>query len=230
MLFRSQAWPQSLNLAIDALEWSLLVMGVGALFKYLPNVHVRWAHALAGGIWVTVAIEVARRILTWYLSAMPAFSKVYGALATFPILLVWIYTAWMIVLSGAVIVSLLPGVLLRRVRVADGPGWMLTQALEVLGLLEQTRSANRIGLTLADMASQLKFDPAELEPTLRQLKDLGWVAGLDGDERLMLLVQPDQTPLADLLQLMLLAPTEATRSVWQPWQDMTLADALQTKN
>ena len=216
-----QAWPQSLNLAIDLLEWSLLAMGVGALFKYLPNVHVRWAHALAGGIWVTVAIEVARRILTWYLSAMPAFSKVYGALATFPILLVWIYTAWMIVLSGAVIVSLLPGVLLRRVRVADGPGWMLTQALEVLGLLEQTRSANRIGLTLADMASQLKFDPAELEPTVRQLKDLGWVAGLDGDERLMLLVQPDQTPLADLLQQVLLAPTEATRSVWQPWQDMT---------
>ena len=46
----------------------------------------------------------------------------------------------------------------------------------------------------------------------------------------MLLVQPDQTPLADLLQQVLLAPTEATRSVWQPWQDMTLADALQTKN
>ena len=225
-----QAWPQSLNLAIDVLEWSLLVMGVGALFKYLPNVHVRWAHALTGGLWVTVAIEVARRVLTWYLSAMPAFSKVYGALATLPILLVWIYTAWVIVLSGAVIVSLLPGVLLRRVRVADGLGWPLTQALEVLGLLARTRADNRVGLSLSELAQQLKFDPAELEPTVRQLKDLGWIAGLDGDERLMLLVQPDQTPLADLLQQVLLAPTEATRSVWQPWQDMTLADALQTKN
>ena len=225
----AQAWPQSLNLAIDALEWSLLVVGVGALFKYLPNVHVRWAHALAGGVWVTAAIEVARRILTWYLSAMPAFSKVYGALATFPILLIWIYTAWMIVLSGAVIVSLLPGVLLRRVRVADGPGWALTQAIEVLGLLELTRSDNRVGLSLADMARQLKFDPAELEPTVRQLMDLGWVAGLDGDDRLVLVVQPDQTPLNGLLQHMLLAPTEATRSLWQPWQAMTLADALKSK-
>lgn len=46
----AQAWPQSLHLAIDALEWSLLVIGVGALFKYLPNVHVRWTHALAGGL------------------------------------------------------------------------------------------------------------------------------------------------------------------------------------
>jgi membrane protein len=221
-----QAWPQSLNLAIDVLEWSLLVMGVGALFKYLPNVHVRWAHALTGGLWVTVAIEVARRVLTWYLSAMPAFSKVYGALATLPILLVWIYTAWVIVLSGAVIVSLLPGVLLRRVRVADGLGWPLTQALEVLGLLARTRADNRVGLSLSELAQQLKFDPAELEPAVRQMIDLGWVAGIEGEERLILLVQPEQTPVAPLLQSMLLSPTEATQALWRPWQHMTLADAL----
>jgi membrane protein len=222
----AQAWPQSLNLAIDVLEWSLLVMGVGALFKYLPNVHVRWAHALTGGLWVTVAIEVARRVLTWYLSAMPAFSKVYGALATLPILLVWIYTAWVIVLSGAVIVSLLPGVLLRRVRVADGLGWPLTQALEVLGLLARTRADNRVGLSLSELAQQLKFDPAELEPAVRQMIDLGWVAGIEGEERLILLVQPEQTPVAPLLQSMLLSPTEATQALWRPWQHMTLADAL----
>lgn len=222
----AQAWPQSLHLAIDALEWSLLVFGVAALFKYLPNVHVRWSHALAGGVWVTVMIEVARRVLTWYLSEMPAFSKVYGALATFPILLVWIYTAWMIVLSGAVIVSLLPGVLLRRVRAPEGPGWTLSQALEVLRLLAQVRADNRVGLALTDLALQLRFDPAELEATVRQLMDLGWVSGLDGDDRLVLVVQPEQTPVADLLRQMLLAPTEATRTLWQPWQTMTLADAM----
>ena len=61
-----------------------------------------------------------------------------------------------------------------------------------------------------------------------RLQDL--VAGLDGDDRLALVVQPDQTPLTDLLQNMLLAPTEATRSLWQPWQAMTLADALKSKN
>jgi hypothetical protein len=46
----------------------------------------------------------------------------------------------------------------------------------------------------------------------------------------MLVVQPDQTPLADLLQQVLLAPTEATRALWQPWHAMTLADALKTEN
>lgn len=225
----AQAWPQSLRMALDTLEWLLLVLGVSALFKYMPNVHVRWSHALAGGLWVTVAIEVARRVLTWYLSAMPTFSKVYGALATFPILLIWIYTAWMIVLSGAVLVSLLPGVLLRRVRVADGPGWTLTQAVEALRLLNQARNENRVGMTLSELAETLRFDPAELVATMRMLMNLGWVAGLDGDDRLVLVVQPDQTAVAPLLHQTLLAPTESTLLVWQSWADHTLADLMQSQ-
>jgi membrane protein len=225
----AQAWPQSLRMALDTLEWLLLVLGVSALFKYMPNVHVRWSHALAGGLWVTVAIEVARRVLTWYLSAMPTFSKVYGALATFPILLIWIYTAWMIVLSGAVLVSLLPGVLLRRVRVADGPGWTLTQAVEALRLLNQARNENRVGMTLSELAGTLRFDPAELVATMRMLMNLGWVAGLDGDDRLVLVVQPDQTAAAPLLHQTLLAPTESTLMVWQSWADHTLADLMQSQ-
>ena len=67
---------------------------------------------------------------------------------------------------------------------------------------------------------------AELEPAVRQMIDLGWIAGIEGEERLILLVQPEQTPLAPLLQALLLSPTEATQALWRPWQHMTLADAL----
>jgi membrane protein len=222
----AQAWPQGLNLAFALLEGSLLVLGVGALFKYLPNVHVRWAHAMAGGVWVSLALEAARRILTWYLSAMPAYSKVYGALATFPILLIWIYIAWMIVLSGAVVVSLLPGVLLRRVRVAQGPGWELTMALEVLHLLERTKIDNRIGCSLPELAEWLRFNPTELETVLRCLVDLGWVARLEDQDRWVLLIQTHSTPLAPLLQAFMLTPTQSTRAIWQPLEHMSLADAL----
>lgn len=173
-----------------------------------------------------MVIEIARRVLTWYLSAMPAISKIYDALATLPILLIWIYTAWVIVLSGAVLVSLLPGVLLRRVRVADGPGWVLAQSIETLRLLEQARADNHVGLTLAELARQLRFDPAELEGTMRQLMDLGWVAQLDGDDRLVLVVQPEQTPVAVLLRQLLLSLYQATQLIWQGWDKMTLADLL----
>jgi membrane protein len=182
---------------------------------------------MAGGIWVTVVLEGARRILTWYLSAMPAYSKVYGALATFPILLIWIYTAWMIVLSGAVVVSLLPGVLLGRVRTAQGPGWQLSMSLEVLDLLDRTKADNRIGLSLSELSELLRLNPTELETALRRLIDLGWVAWLEDQDRWVLLVQAQITPLAPLLQALVLTPTQATRAIWQPWETLTLADALQ---
>ena len=123
-------------------------------------------------------------------------------------------------------VSLLPGVLLRRVRVADGPGWTLTQSIETLQLLQQTRLENRTGLSPSELALRLRFDPAELEVAVRLLMDLGWVARLDGEDRLVLLIETEQTPAAPLLVQTLLAPSEATQALWQTWQGITLADLL----
>ena len=57
------------------------------------------------------AIEIAKRVLAYYLSLVPTYSVLYGAFATVPILLVWIYVAWVIVLLGAVIAAYLPSLL-----------------------------------------------------------------------------------------------------------------------
>ena len=42
--------------------------------------------------------ELAKRALAWYLVTVPTYSLVYGAFATVPILLLWIYLVWVIVL------------------------------------------------------------------------------------------------------------------------------------
>ena len=44
----------------------------------------------------------------WYLGTVPTYSLVYGAFATVPIFLVWIYIGWVIVLLGAVIAAYCP--------------------------------------------------------------------------------------------------------------------------
>ena len=54
---------------------------------------------------------------------MPTYSVVYGTFATVPILLVWIYLAWVIVLLGAVITAYLPSLLSGVVRRDQGAGW-----------------------------------------------------------------------------------------------------------
>ena len=44
-----------------------------------------------GALFVAVAFELAKKGLAWYVAAMPTYSSVYGAFATAPILLLWVY-------------------------------------------------------------------------------------------------------------------------------------------
>ena len=93
----------NLRWLLSGIEFLLLAWAISALYKYVPYTQVRWSHAWVGGLWVATATEVARNVLTYYFGKMPTFSVVYGAFATVPILLVWIYLAWTIVLIGAVL-------------------------------------------------------------------------------------------------------------------------------
>jgi membrane protein len=60
---------------------------------------------------------------------------IYGAFATLPILLLWIYAAWGIILVGAVFVSALPSVLSGRWRPAQGVGASFDLALRAFKVL-----------------------------------------------------------------------------------------------
>ncbi|HWT20913.1 MAG TPA: YihY family inner membrane protein, partial [Variovorax sp.] len=120
-----------LKLFFDTFEFVLLAAGMASLYHYVPNTNVRWSHAWAGGIFVAAAIEIAKRVLGYYLSLVPTYSVLYGAFATVPILLVWIYVAWVIVLLGAVIAAYLPSLLTGVARRGGRAGWPLQLAMEV---------------------------------------------------------------------------------------------------
>ncbi len=104
-------WSQSLvgassvRMFYNGLEFALVWAGLTALYKYVPNARVMARHAIAGGLFATLALEVAKKLLAIYLLKMPAYSMIYGAFATVPLLLIWIYIAWLLVLIGAEIAA-----------------------------------------------------------------------------------------------------------------------------
>lgn len=104
-------WSQSLvgvnsvRMFYNVLEFVLVWAGLTALYRYVPNARVMLRHALLGGLLATGALEVAKKLLTIYLLKMPAYSMIYGAFATVPVLLIWIYVAWLLVLIGAEIAA-----------------------------------------------------------------------------------------------------------------------------
>ncbi len=166
------------KLLFDTFEFVLLAGGMTALYRYVPNTHVKWSHAWAGGLFVATSIELAKRVLGYYMSLVPTYSVLYGAFATVPILLVWIYVAWVIVLLGAVIAAYLPSLLAGVARRGGAAGWPLQLAVEVLQDLHAARSTPASGLGAAELVGRMRVDALQLAPVLETLVALDWIAPL----------------------------------------------------
>ncbi|AGX87050.1 YihY family inner membrane protein [Candidatus Symbiobacter mobilis] len=194
------------GLALDAVQFVLLAAGMAAMYRYVPNTRVHWRHAWAGGWFVAAAFEIGKRLLVWYLAKVPTYSVLYGTFATVPILLVWIYIAWVIVLLGAVLAAYLPSLQANLSARPQEQGWQFALALDVLCALDATHHTPRRGLPLDELGIALGVEPVQLEGVVDALVTLDWVARLQEEpERLVLLIDPDTTPLEPLVCALLLA-------------------------
>jgi len=198
--------PGGISLTLNTIEFVLLALGMAGLFHYVPNTHVRWRHALAGGVFVSIGFEVAKRGLAWYVSSVPTYSSIYGAFATVPIFLVWIYLGWVIVLLGAVIAAYAPSLSMHVTRRADVPGYRFELALQLLRELERARAGDARGRSADALAQALRVDPLQLEPVLDGLIALDWVGLLEegGLARYVLLCEPASTRAEPMLSQLLL--------------------------
>ncbi|MCK7497391.1 MAG: YihY family inner membrane protein [Comamonadaceae bacterium] len=95
------------NIVNALLPLAVELVGVLLLYVVVPNVTVRWRHALAGALFATVLIEIARRLFAAAMKTFTSYQVIYGAIAALPVFLVWIYISWVIVLLGAIVAATL---------------------------------------------------------------------------------------------------------------------------
>lgn len=218
------------ELLLHGVEFLLFALGVAALFRFVPNTQVRWRHAMAGGVFVALGLQGAKKVLAWYVAQTPLYSSVYGAFAAVPIFLLWLYMMWVIVLLGAVIAAYAPSLSMRVVRHPNTAGSRFTLALTVLQALRQARDGDSRGLSLERLAQGINIDSLMLEPVVDALIELDWVARLEegGSQRLVLLVDASSVRLAPLVHLLLLHPSSPNDGFRERAgvDTMTLADAL----
>jgi membrane protein len=208
--------PGDVKVLFSAIEFILLAAGTAGLFHYVPNTHVQWRHAIAGGVFVAIGMDAAKRGMAWYLTQVPSYAMVYGAFATVPIFLIWIYLGWVIVLLGAVTAAYAPSLQMRVVRWPEGPGSRFHLAVALLRELERAQASPKRGLSAAQLAVALRTDPLQIEPILEELLAMDWLGRLDEPDqpRFVLLCDAATTSAEELIARLLLEPAPELHGIW----------------
>ncbi|MHB0775470.1 YihY family inner membrane protein [Halomonas sp. WWR20] len=180
----------------------LLLSFMAFLFIYMavPNCRVRLRHAVIGAATAALALELARSGFSFYVSSFPTYQVIYGAFATVPLFLVWVFLLWAIVLLGAELTAWL-----GERQQADWQQWPdFWQALGVVVLL---RDAHVDGRPLRDktLVSRLGnhnhriMEPLAAIGIATQTGDGSWVLSRDLDTMtLWELIQAIPWPIPEL--------------------------------
>lgn len=153
-----------------ALIWLALTL----LYLTMPNRRVLIRDAVLGGLLAALAFEAMKRGFTFYITRFPTYKLVYGAFASAPIFLLWVYLSWLVVLSGAVVVAVLPEWREGTWQGEPPPGAQFFDALHILRLLWQAhRDGNLLTLRLLHTGVKLRAD--QIETMLDAMSAARWV-------------------------------------------------------
>ena len=102
MNFQSSEQVMGIGLS-EVLSFSLIVLGLFLMYKLLPHRQVKSRPALISAVTVAILFLILRFGFGLYVSFFASTSmvgKIYGTLAILPVLCLWVYLIWILVLVG----------------------------------------------------------------------------------------------------------------------------------
>jgi len=154
-------------------------VALSLLYGVMPARRVELRHALLGGVVAGIGFELAKRAFALYLQQVPTYALIYGAFATIPIFLVWLYVSWVVVLAGAVFTAMLPAYYAKPERRMK-PGERLAETLGAFRILSRAHAEGKV-VSLSAIARELRAQPYRLEEALARAAARGWVARTEKD-------------------------------------------------
>jgi membrane protein len=189
----------------------LSVFAFTLLYLVVPNRHVPWWHALTGGVVAAVAFEIMKRGFGFYIANFAAHRLIYGAFASIPIFLLWLYLTWLVVLSGAAIAAALASWRGLETRRALLPGERFIHAMTLLRMLVEAQGTGA-GATLPFLSRLTGLPYDEAEGILERLRGARWVDRVPGDGW-ALVRDADQIRLSDVYRMFVMATPAPRRGV-----------------
>jgi membrane protein len=175
---------QSLGLVKDlplAGEALLKVVPIGLtglafslLYFAMPNRRVLVRDALSGGFLAALAFEWMKHGFALYIAHFPTHTVIYGAFASVPIFLLWIYLSWIVVLGGAVAAAVMPEWRDRALRIEPAPGGQFLDALKVLRILREAHHTGEI-VSPQRLHAAVRLPMDRIEAVLDAMSGARWV-------------------------------------------------------
>lgn len=186
---------------------ALTIIAFALLYLVVPNRTVLPRHALIGGAVAGLVFELMKKAFTLYITYFPTYALVYGAFASIPIFLLWIYLSWLVVLSGAVIAAAIPywNIAIRQTGETAGQGFFA--ALAILLALDEARQSGE-PLSLQRLQHESGLGPECVEDILDRLNTLRW-AGKITHGGWVLTRNTDAVRLADIYREFVFDPEKA---------------------
>ena len=229
------ALAQSSTYMSDAVRLSswiapFLLEAVGFLLFYrlIPTRPVRWMDAASGAVIAAVLFELLKRGFGFYLGMLTGYQTVYGALATLPIFLVWMYLGWLVVLIGAEITASLPEWRSGRRDPDERPrrGDVLGLALGALASLRKIQSTPTGGEKLDYLSRELGAEIGKLTYVMDMLRGARFVVRSD-NRRWVLARDLNEVTLNDLvnaLNLSMADVQDCPRQIKDVMSDLAAAE------
>jgi len=185
----------------------LAIVAFTLLYFLVPNRSLLLRHAVIGGLAAALMFEMMKRGFALYIAKVPSYTLVYGAFATVPIFLIWLYLSWVVALLGAEITALLPSWRYLRAPRELRASTMFRDALEILRVLILAQRASQTP-RMREISAEAQIPYETSEQLLDELVAAGWVARVVGD-RWALACDPDVLTVAEVYGRLMFAPAAA---------------------
>ena len=93
--------------SLKIIPFALTSLALVLAYRLMPSRYVPARHAIVGGVFAALLFEQVKHLFVAYIVGVPTYNLVYGAFASMPIFLLWLFCCWMVVLIGAEVAATL---------------------------------------------------------------------------------------------------------------------------
>ncbi|MCC6488999.1 MAG: YihY family inner membrane protein [Candidatus Hydrogenedentes bacterium] len=169
---------------VRVLQFGVISLAFTALYALVPNTKVKWRYALLGGFVAGTLWSLTSAAYFGLQYGLSRNSMVYSTFALFPLLLIWIYLSWTILLFGAELTFAYQNEkTFAMERLAAGASHGYREAVALRAMLEVARrfETGQSGLAADQAAEEWNVPLRLLNETLSQLDEAGLVRRCAGE-------------------------------------------------